>query len=174
MRKKFIIPVSNLKPGENRFSFSVSSFLIDVKNVEILRNIEAQLLLRRDGDRVDVKGGIDFLARLFCSRCLISFEREFKERIEVEYRQDIFRPKGFKVDLRRIIDQDYYSGDEIDLFPLIRDVVILAIPMAPICKPDCKGLCYICGKNLNDGECGCKREETPAWKEALKKLKKTL
>lgn len=171
MRKKFIVSVSNLKSGENRFFISFPSSLIETKDAEIPSSIEAQLILRRNGDRVDVKGEVDFLARFICSRCLVSFKREFKEKIEVEYRQEIFRPKGLKVDLTRIINQDYYSGDEIDLFPLIRDVVILALPMAPVCKPDCKGLCPICGKNLNEGECGCRREETPPWKEALKGLK---
>ncbi len=174
MRKKFVVSVSNLKPGENPLTLSFPSSLIETKDAEIPGNIDAQLILRRNGDRIDVRGDVHFLAKLVCSRCLTNFKKEFREKIEVEYRQEIFRPKGLKVDLRRIINQDYYSGDEIDLFPLIRDTVILALPMAPVCKSDCKGLCPICGKNLNEGECGCKREETHPWKEMLKGIKEQI
>jgi uncharacterized protein len=46
-------------------------------------------------------------------------------------------------------------GDHIDLEPLTREAVVLALPLAPLCRPDCAGLCPTCGTDLNAGPCGC-------------------
>ena len=48
-----------------------------------------------------------------------------------------------------------YSGDVLDLQEMIKDQVLLELPLAPLCKGDCKGLCATCGKDLNLGPCGC-------------------
>jgi len=55
-------------------------------------------------------------------------------------------------------------GDHIDLEPLAREAIVLALPLAPVCRPDCAGLCSSCGADLNAGECACPRGETdPRW-----------
>lgn len=46
-------------------------------------------------------------------------------------------------------------GDHIDLEPLAREAIVLALPLAPLCRPDCAGLCPSCGADLNGGACGC-------------------
>jgi len=46
-------------------------------------------------------------------------------------------------------------GDHIDLEPLAREAIVLALPLAPLCRPDCAGLCPTCGADLNEGTCGC-------------------
>jgi uncharacterized protein len=53
------------------------------------------------------------------------------------------------------INRVYFEGDSIDLSIGIRDTLILAAPIAPVCKEDCKGICPQCGANLNQGKCGC-------------------
>lgn len=56
------------------------------------------------------------------------------------------------------------KGHEVDLEPMVRDAVMLELPVAPVCKSDCKGLCSECGANLNEGDCGCDREVSdPRW-----------
>jgi uncharacterized protein len=49
----------------------------------------------------------------------------------------------------------YYQGDHIDLAPMLREQVILAAPMQPLCREDCAGLCGSCGQNLNEQRCAC-------------------
>jgi uncharacterized protein len=67
----------------------------------------------------------------------------------------------------------FYQNDEIDLEQLMREQFYLALPMKPLCTPDCKGLCPECGTNLNRGTCECK----PTWQDprlaALKTLRRT-
>jgi uncharacterized protein len=65
----------------------------------------------------------------------------------------------------------FYEHDEIDLGQLMREQFYLSLPMKPLCRVDCKGLCPSCGTNLNRGSCDCKREwEDPRFA-ALKNLR---
>jgi uncharacterized protein len=50
------------------------------------------------------------------------------------------------------------EGDHIDLEPLARESIVLALPLAPLCRPDCRGLCPTCGADLNAGDCSCETE----------------
>ena len=52
----------------------------------------------------------------------------------------------------------FYQGDHIELAPMVREHVILAAPMQPLCKEECAGLCVRCGKDLNEGPCQCPAE----------------
>ncbi len=56
----------------------------------------------------------------------------------------------------------WYQGDHLDLVPMVREQVILAAPMQPLCREDCLGLCPQCGQNLNERRCGCPPEQTPS------------
>jgi uncharacterized protein len=62
-------------------------------------------------------------------------------------------------------DEDVYllAGDELDLEPLARDAVMLDLPLAPLCSPDCLGLCPRCGQNRNISTCACPPEGDPRW-----------
>jgi DUF177 domain-containing protein len=69
-----------------------------------------------------------------------------------------------------LVDEETYAGKEIDLKPAIREQILLQIPAPPLCAEDCKGLCPRCGKDLNEGECGCDRAVMdPRWA-ALKRI----
>jgi uncharacterized protein len=55
-------------------------------------------------------------------------------------------------------DRETFDGRTIDLDPIIREQVLLALPVSVVCREDCKGLCAQCGQNLNEAECGCERK----------------
>jgi uncharacterized protein len=75
-----------------------------------------------------------------------------------------FEPEG--------ADEEVYRGKEIDLDPVLREQVVLAMPGYPVCKESCKGLCTVCGANLNERECGCvRRVPDPRWA-GLEKFKR--
>lgn len=68
-------------------------------------------------------------------------------------------------------DEETYTGKVVDLEPILREQVLLALPGYPICREGCKGLCSVCGANLNDRDCGCDRHiPDPRWA-GLKKVK---
>jgi uncharacterized protein len=63
-------------------------------------------------------------------------------------------------------EEDSYevTGTEIDLEPMLRDALVLALPLNPLCSQDCKGYCAGCGQNLNEGECTCTSDDVdPRW-----------
>jgi uncharacterized protein len=68
-------------------------------------------------------------------------------------------------------EEDTYTGKVIDLDPIVREQILLALPAYPVCKESCRGLCTVCGANLNERECGCDRHvPDPRWA-GLKDLK---
>lgn len=68
-------------------------------------------------------------------------------------------------------DEETYDGKFVELDPVVREGLLLAVPAYPVCNEACKGLCVRCGANLNDRECGCdRRVPDPRWA-ALDKLK---
>ena len=58
-------------------------------------------------------------------------------------------------------DRYFYQGDHSELAPMLREQIILAAPMQPLCRENCAGLCARCGKDLNEGPCQCPAEAPP-------------
>jgi uncharacterized protein len=68
------------------------------------------------------------------------------------------------VEDRKGDDEAYsYDGDTIDLAPLVHDAVFLELPLTPLCREDCQGLCVQCGIDLNDAACECQAPVDPRW-----------
>lgn len=68
-------------------------------------------------------------------------------------------------------DEEPYDGREVDTDGVLSQEMLLELPMTPLCDEDCKGLCSVCGADLNQGECGCQRKPMdPRWA-ALKNIK---
>ena len=66
---------------------------------------------------------------------------------------------------------DFIMGDEIDLDEVVREQIYFSLPMKSLCREDCRGLCPVCGINLNKEECKCRREIGHPGFSELKKLK---
>jgi uncharacterized protein len=71
-------------------------------------------------------------------------------------------------------DLYYFTGDHLELAPMLREQLILASPMHPLCSDDCLGLCARCGKNLNEGPCRCGEEPTGSPFQVLRTMKDRL
>ncbi len=99
-----------------------------------------------DGEGIAVSGSFSGKAKTVCARCLkevlfpVNFE--FTEYYKKKQEDGIYT----------------YEGEIIDLVRMLEDNVIINLPVKVLCDEDCKGLCSSCGKNLNEGECGCKNE----------------
>lgn len=68
-------------------------------------------------------------------------------------------------------DREYFDGRTIDLDPIVREQVLLALPVSVLCRDDCKGLCPQCGQDLNEAECGCERKVVDPRLAVLKTIK---
>jgi uncharacterized protein len=99
---------------------------------------------------------------LECVRCLIGFSKSLTMSLMELYAFD----KRSVTDSGLLLPEDSH----IDLAPLIREFALLEIPISPICKPDCKGLCPVCGENLNETDCGHRPESNDSPFAVLKDL----
>jgi uncharacterized protein len=113
-------------------------------------------------DMFQVKGDIKSTAETLCHRCLC------KTQVNIDNKFDLkFSSTGHESDDEDIIG---FSGDEIELLPHIINEIILKWPSQVLCRPDCKGLCAHCGKNLNLGNCDCKDDNIDPRLAVLKEL----
>ncbi|MGH2750266.1 MAG: YceD family protein [Actinomycetota bacterium] len=129
--------------------------------------IEGDLRIESVIEGVLVTGRVRGDAVLQCARCLEEFDTEVGLRV-----CELYAGPGHEAS----DDEDAYQveGMEIDLEPMVRDAVTLALPLNPLCREDCKGLCASCGADLNQGACDCKQDDfDPRWA-ALSDLRERL
>ena len=98
-------------------------------------------------------GTVSAEALCLCDRCGREFAREFSIPLELPLAED----------LQDAEDPDVFPIEEdgVDLDEIVSTAFILGLDTKLLCRPDCKGLCDRCGKNLNDGPCGCKADTDP-------------
>lgn len=137
-----ILDMPVIKAGPDLYDFAEPlSWSVDVTNT---------------GEALLVSGTVEGDAKTSCVRCLETFEIPITGEIE-----GYFLLPGVEGEPSEDMDmaEDEFdvlgSDNVIDLEPLIRAAVLLDIPLVPLCRDDCKGLCSTCGANLNEGPCGC-------------------
>jgi uncharacterized protein len=120
------------------------------------KNASVKLRVMKFGNRVLVEGKAGMTASLSCSRCLEDFSHLLEMDFSDEYLPDEETAEGSEHELsKEELNISCYSNDEIDLKELIKEQMLLVVPFKRLCKPDCKGLCPECGKDLNAGTCNC-------------------
>jgi uncharacterized protein len=135
--------------------------------------VTGELDLDKNGDMVLVTGSLAFTAVQECSRCLKRFTRCYRPEVDLCY-QPAAPPRAANGRESALSPDDLitigYSRNEIDLWPEIREAVLLALPLKPLCREQCRGICPSCGADRNAKECGCRDDRTDARWEKLKKL----
>jgi len=129
----------------------------------------------RFGKKILAEGTVGITVSLNCSRCLkavpypveTSFREEYNPAEEPDGEEELELTE-------RELDLSYYSNDELDISALIREQVLLSVPMKPLCAEDCQGICPKCGRDLNEGACGCKTEEVDPRLAPLSKFKELM
>ena len=124
---------------------------------------------------IRLRGRLSAGLELQCARCLEPVRQDVKREFELLYRPlgtDAGRDELSVTDAEAEIG--YYQGDGLLLEDVLREQVLLALPLKVTCREDCKGLCPHCGKNLNQEQCSCSTEvEDPRWA-ALKDVRSRL
>ncbi len=126
-------------------------------------------------DDIRVAGKLATNLEILCARCLEPVPFPVQREYDL-----LYRPQGSDSGEQEVELQDkdsaisYSEGDGLELEDVLREQLLLAVPIKTVCKEECKGLCPHCGRNLNTGECDCAQAATdPRW-EALKGIKDKL
>ncbi|MBI5577676.1 MAG: DUF177 domain-containing protein [Deltaproteobacteria bacterium] len=156
--------------------FPVLQELIRQRECEFTAPIRIHLKAARIGEMVEVEGNLETTLRLTCGRCLTEFLGPLATEFAITYvRQAHGMPTEGAPAEKRVEAEDAgligFWGDEIDLTEGIQEQVVLCLPLRPLCREDCKGLCAACGADLNLGECDCRREHPAGPFAALRHLR---
>ncbi len=142
-------------------SRSIEGFRLPVTETDAIR-IERVLLngeLQRNREGFSFVGRIATTATLACSRCLEEYPLPMDLPFELFYTA---APEGSAADDSRIDEEMVtvtpFDGSRIDLMSLLSEQIYLGLPLKPLCRPDCLGLCPKCGTNLNANVCACAEE----------------
>jgi uncharacterized protein len=129
-----------------------------------------------DDASVHLRGRLAAGLGVECARCLVPFGHPVAQELDL-----FFLPQGAEAGAEdeeevQLSDHDvvvaYYRDDRLDLGEALREQLLLALPLKPLCREDCRGLCPACGANRNQMDCGCAAETAtldPRWA-ALAKL----
>jgi uncharacterized protein len=115
---------------------------------------DVRLHLEREGVDVIVNGEIAATVPQTCGRCLEGFPARVRALVDLRLAP---RPTSHtNVELAADdLDVDFYADDQLDLNGLIETETTLALPMKPLCRDECRGLCPVCGGNRNSERCSC-------------------
>ena len=152
-----IVRILDIPPTERSYRFSIEPERMNGAfegrtDIECTGEGLARLTLLRIESTINVSGKITVPATFACSRCT----EEYDIDLTVPVRMVLSRSRDHRREDEEI-GHGYFEGDEIDLAERCIETVALNLPERLFCDPQCKGLCYICGANLNETECGCKR-----------------
>ncbi len=154
------------RPGSERrldLSPTVAELGIVDPKFDLDATVEASLRLESLTDGIVVDGRVRAPWADSCRRCLAPARGEVVCEIGELYQHVVTDPDAFEI-----------VGDQIDLGSMIRENVLLDAPLAPLCRPDCAGLCPTCGIDRNTATCACSTDVVdPRW-DALSQLKANL
>jgi uncharacterized protein len=142
----------------------------------------AKLFLQKQSGNVLIRGQAHAEVSCVCASCLKEISLELKPKIDLilfRSEADKSQKEDDEIELTGFDDEGpgeadgagTFDGKIIDWGSQVRESLVLALPLAPRCKDDCKGLCPVCGIDKNEAECQCVvKQMDPRW-EKLKTLK---
>jgi uncharacterized protein len=144
-------------------AFPVLKELARRDECEFLAPIRVRLEAIRVGEIIEVKGALATEVRLACGRCLDPFAQPLASDFELTYLQAPADSAAAAAAEDREVDADeigvvHFRGEEIDLSEGIQEQVVLALPLRPLCRESCKGLCPSCGADRNRESCSCRSQ----------------
>lgn len=146
--------------------FSTSVDLSDLRygiSCPVSEPVVAQGVIRNTAGVLLMKGSLTTSIHGICDRCATEFDRDIEFPIDVVLVTELSNEENEDEWVFPLV------GDSADLDDIVRTVFVLNLDSKLLCRDDCKGLCYQCGKNLNNGPCNCQKELDPRFA-ALKQL----
>lgn len=165
------LDLTRFRDAETPFArqFEPPDLAVEGDPFRLLGPAELVMTVRKDDDLYQLTGRIRASLELACSRCLEPFPFPVDLPFDLRYLPQHMNVGGTggdeedddeDVEAAEVGGDDlstaFYRDDQIDLSQLVREQLYLALPMKPLHREDCKGLCPNCGTNLNDSTCGCR------------------
>jgi uncharacterized protein len=145
------IPKEGLKISKD-FEF-LNVDLIE-ENAVFLQPTHADVMIKKAGDEIWIKGRITTRLSFVCSRCLAPFEFPIDSKFDL-----IYLPEEFDEIREQLEDKDlnklFYYKHHFDLREVVLEQLNLTFPFRPLCSENCQGICAVCGRIIKEGKCAC-------------------
>lgn len=156
------LDVNTLREGSRRLDRTIApGDLAEEQDYRLLEPVVLDATVTRSKARVEIEGQARTTLELACSRCLEGYPVPVVASFDLVYLPADEAPIGS--DDVEVADDDintaYYREGQIDLGELVHEQLYLTLPMKPLCKEACQGLCPVCGANRNTTTCTCE----PRW-----------
>jgi uncharacterized protein len=156
------LDLSHIRQAETSFlrQYEPSALTGEEDEFRVVAPASLRMTILKDHDRFHLVGGVTTTLELACGRCLDPFALPVDATFDLRYLPQGAVAEQEEGEEEASVEEDdvsttFYRDEEIDLAALMREQFYLALPMKPLCRPDCKGLCPQCGLNLNQGTCRC-------------------
>ena len=154
-----------------KVSIESESFDTGIAKYSILEKPEFELCITRIGkNKLEIKADSYVTLSIPCDRCLEPVDTRVDYTVDeiVDFNDNASEEEAKE-------EKDYIDGYDLDVDKLVFGEILISMPGKTLCKEDCKGICLICGANLNKGECGCDRDildpRMSVFKDILKNFK---
>jgi uncharacterized protein len=164
------LELSHIRQPETAFSrtYEPASLAGTADEFRVTAPVTLGMVIHKDHDRFRLMGTVQAQLELDCSRCLEPFRLPVDREFDLRYLpagSTAVEGTGDDEEGREVEDDDvattFYRDEHIDLGDLLREQFYLELPMKPLCRAECRGLCPHCGVNLNVETCACQ----PQWED---------
>lgn len=155
-----LIDISDVISCENKertqqVQIGLTSFDSKLGKFPIIRKPPMELTIEnRENKRLLIRGEASLCVEIPCSRCLKEVPTDLRIPVDKELIIEASAVRGEEPE-----DTGYLDGQSLDTDRLIYGEILMNWPAKVLCREDCRGICKVCGADLNDGECGCQRTE---------------
>jgi uncharacterized protein len=168
------LDLSKIRQAQQRFdrTFDPTAVSMPDDAYRIVAPVELGFDIHKDKDKFRLVGRVKTTLELPCSRCLETYPLPVDQEFDLRYHPQSEASAEPETEVEdEDLETSFYRDEQIDLNELMREQFYLALPMKPLCREDCKGLCPQCGTNLNTATCDCSTEWEDPRLAALKQFK---
>jgi uncharacterized protein len=168
------IPEEGLQLAWNEEVPSVMAYVASLSRIDFAfeQPLHTEAKVLKVGQSFFLKGNVKTTLRLTCVRCLNDFSFPISSSFDLTLSPLKKAPTEEEIELKEEdMESNFFEGGEIHLSEIACEQVFLEIPYKPLCHEDCRGLCPVCGKDLNLSACHCVPEGSESAFSALKDLK---
>lgn len=152
-------------PGEIQFPGG------EARQASPIRAVGSAELLPNTGGEIRIRGRLSVRMETECDRCLEAASFPVELDFDLFYEPVAPKPRAEEVEIDAgEVDVAFYKGEGLELEEVLREQILLALPMRRICREDCRGICPICGENRNRVLCTCQPEMVDDRWAALRRL----
>jgi uncharacterized protein len=151
----FVLDLGTLRPVVDQVEVESAPSDVGLTQPEWREQVRGSFVVERSGERVSVRGAVRARAHVECVRCL----REFNLSLEAPMVLYAERTGSTSREEQDQLERDdymlFHDGRRLDLRETVRELLLLELPITPVCREDCPGLCPKCGAELSLGPCRC-------------------